>query len=167
MQVLNPEQFEVQLVLLLFIQVLLSLTTVDSAMNCLMLIMSTLFVALSVFPLRRPQWSEMFRVMAETSGNFGPIQMCFSSQTYSGPASVAFQRMSSQTKHWIIKAYFKTAQKQHRCTFNHNHYIEVIFGNGHPLGLLQVRKRFPLLKYRILYAVLTRPKAPFCVEFLP
>ncbi len=67
MQVLNPEQFEVYLVRLLFIQVLLNLTTVDSAMNCLMLIMSTLFVALSVFPLRRPQGSEMFRVMTETS----------------------------------------------------------------------------------------------------
>lgn len=91
MQELNSKRSEVNrvplLVLLLFIQVLLSLTTVDSGASCLMLIMSPLFVALSVFPLRRPQGSEMFRVMAETSGNFGPNQMCFSSQTYSGLAS--------------------------------------------------------------------------------
>lgn len=121
MQVLNPEQFEVQLVLVLFIQVLLSLTTADSATNCLILIMSTLFVALSAFPLRRPPGSEMLRVMAETSRNFGPNQMCFSSQTYLGPASVAFQRTSSQTKHWIIKAYFKIGQKYHCSMFNHNY----------------------------------------------
>lgn len=115
---LKLEQSEVyrfpRLVLLLFIQVLFSLTTVDSATNCLLLIMLMLFVELSVFPLRRSQGSAMFRVMAETSGNFGPNQMCVCSQRYSGLASVAFQRTSSQTK----KARLKTVQKYHCCMFN-------------------------------------------------